>query len=174
MAGGENGGDGGDGGRGDPPHQVGNKRTRDIDTYAIDVAETSEDEVSVRVDHYAALPNPAGTTDSHAQLQLNRGENYVEVDRGSGNAPPAGKRLRVDDPVTRPLLGDSGVHFEEYLRNYSERLVDAQRFALFTPAVRSDDDFVHVPFPQGGFVKLPPRELLWKLRWAHVGNLVKL
>lgn len=42
-----------------------------------------------------------------------------------------------------------------------------------TPDVRRDDDVVHVPLPRDVFVKLPPRELLWKRRWAHVGSLVK-
>lgn len=105
---------------------------------------------------------------------MNRGENSAEVAHGSGDDPPAGKRLRFDDPVTRPRLDVSGVQVEEYLRNYSDRLVEAQLFARLTHAVRPDDDVVQVRLTLDSFVKLPPLELLWKLRWTHVGNLVKL
>lgn len=102
-----------------------------------------------------------------------RGENSAEVTRGSREISPSTKSLLVDDPVTCPRLGDSGVQIEEYFRYYSDNLVEYQRFERLTPGARRGDDVVQVPFPRGGSVNLPSRDISWNHRWVNVGNLVK-
>lgn len=164
-------GNDGDGGKGNPPPpnppQSGDKRRRvDFDPYAISVEAPSDDDIPARVDPYAPAPTPtpAGNADSHSQLQLGRSVNSAEVVRGEGDAPPTRKRFRVDDHITRPRLGAAGIQVEEYLRLYSDRLVDAQRFARLSCGVRPGDETVFVPRPRGGSVELPTREILWKRR----------
>lgn len=138
------------------------------------MVEPSNDEVPARFDPYAPSSTPAQMAASRHQIKLHFTENSAKVARGSGEAPSSGKRFRVDHPVTCTLLDESVVQVEEYLLNYSDRLVDAQCFARLTCRVRTNDDVVHVLLPRDATVKLPDREFLWKRCWAHVGYLFKL